>query len=84
MAFLYVFFFFQPSQILPGKLAASKSSARNDTQPFDPIITDARTSMHAKPDDEEYVAICMAVKDQSLDLPEWLIHHYHHLGVRRF
>ena len=33
---------------------------------------------------EEYVAICMAVKDQSLDLPEWFVHHYHHLGIRRF
>jgi Glycosyltransferase family 92 len=35
-------------------------------------------------DDEEYVAICMAVRNQSLDLPEVLSHHYHHLGVRRF
>ena len=34
--------------------------------------------------DEEYVAICAAVKDQSLDLREWFIHHYHHLGIRRF
>jgi len=34
--------------------------------------------------DDEYVAICMAVKDQQLDLPEFFIHHYHHLGIRRF
>jgi hypothetical protein len=33
---------------------------------------------------EEYMAICMAVKNQSLDLPEWFVHHYHHLGIRRF
>lgn len=33
---------------------------------------------------EEYVAICMAVKDQALDLPEFFIHHYHHIGIRRF
>ena len=35
-------------------------------------------------DDEEYVALCMAVKDQVEDLPEYLSHHYYHLGVRRF
>lgn len=34
--------------------------------------------------DDEYVAICMAVKDQSQDLPEFFIHHYHHIGIRRF
>lgn len=33
---------------------------------------------------EEYVAICLAVKDQSRDLGEWLTHHYHHVGIRRF
>ncbi|KAL8708071.1 MAG: hypothetical protein Q9220_007003 [cf. Caloplaca sp. 1 TL-2023] len=36
------------------------------------------------PDNEEYVAICMAVRDQHRELPELLQHHYHHLGVRRF
>lgn len=35
-------------------------------------------------DDEEYIAFCMTVKDQPLDLRESLIHHYHHLGIRRF
>jgi hypothetical protein len=34
--------------------------------------------------EEEYVAVCMAVKDQHLDLQEFFIHHYHHLGIRRF
>jgi hypothetical protein len=35
-------------------------------------------------DDEEYMAICMAVKDQSLDLPEFFQHHYYNIGFRRF
>jgi hypothetical protein len=35
-------------------------------------------------DGEEYIALCLAIKDQSLDLLEWLTHHYHHLGIRRF
>ncbi|EQL00842.1 hypothetical protein G6O67_005415 [Ophiocordyceps sinensis] len=33
---------------------------------------------------DEYLAICLAVKDQGLDLPEWLQHHYHHMGVGKF
>jgi hypothetical protein len=39
---------------------------------------------HPYPRDDEYVAVCMAVKDQHLDLPEFFIHHYHHLGIKRF
>ncbi|KAF7870635.1 hypothetical protein EAF04_004379 [Stromatinia cepivora] len=34
--------------------------------------------------DDEYVSVCMAVKDQQQDLPEWFIHHYYHLGIKRF
>lgn len=26
----------------------------------------------------------MAAKDQSKDLPEFFIHHYYHIGIRRF
>lgn len=33
---------------------------------------------------EEYLAICLSVKDQDRDLPEWFTHHYHHIGIRRF
>jgi hypothetical protein len=33
---------------------------------------------------EEYVAICLGVKDQGRDLGEWLTHHYHHVGIKRF
>ncbi len=33
---------------------------------------------------DEYVAVCMSVKDQSLDLIEFFVHHYHHMGIRRF
>lgn len=35
-------------------------------------------------DTEEYVALCLSVKNQSLDLNEWLTHHYHHAMVNRF
>ncbi|RDW59009.1 hypothetical protein BP5796_11933 [Coleophoma crateriformis] len=33
---------------------------------------------------DEYIAICIAIKDQRQDLKEWMIHHYHHLGIHRF
>ncbi|KAF7920748.1 uncharacterized protein EAE98_008777 [Botrytis deweyae] len=34
--------------------------------------------------DDEYVSVCMAVKDQQNDLPEFFTHHYYHLGIKRF
>ncbi len=40
------------------------------------------------PDDaipnNEYVAICLSLRDQAQDLTESLVHHYHHHGIRRF
>lgn len=33
---------------------------------------------------DEYLAICLAVRDQHLDLPEFLQHHYYAMGIRRF
>ncbi|KAL8832884.1 MAG: hypothetical protein Q9170_004704 [Blastenia crenularia] len=36
------------------------------------------------PDNEEYIAFCLNVRDQYRDLPEFLQHHYHHHGIRRF
>jgi hypothetical protein len=41
-------------------------------------------AMYPPDSSEEYVATCMAVKDQFSDLSEVLVHHYHHLGIRRF
>ncbi|KAI5478130.1 hypothetical protein MNV49_005394 [Pseudohyphozyma bogoriensis] len=34
--------------------------------------------------DEGYLGICLAVKGQTFDLPEWLRHHYYHVGVKNF
>ena len=36
------------------------------------------------PDDEEYIAFCLVVRNQSIDMPEFFVHHYHHHGIRRF
>lgn len=35
-------------------------------------------------DESEYVAFCVAHRNQIRDLPEFLNHHYHHHGIRRF
>lgn len=35
-------------------------------------------------DDEEYVSLCLAIKDQPGDLDEFLAHYYYHHGIRRF
>ena len=35
-------------------------------------------------DNGGYLAICLVTKDQYPDLTEWLVHHYHHHGIRRF
>ena len=36
------------------------------------------------PDHAEHLAICLVVRNQSIDMPEFFVHHYHHHGVRRF
>lgn len=55
-----------------GMASTSQSSADAES----PSVTPA--------DDDEYVAICIAVRNQHHELPELLQHHYHHLGIRRF
>ncbi|KAF7540149.1 hypothetical protein G7054_g1558 [Neopestalotiopsis clavispora] len=46
----------------------------------DPIAT---SKVHHV-EDPEYLAVCLAVRDQALDLPEFLQHHYHNMGVGHF
>lgn len=55
------------------------STASNGTKVTNPA------TIYPPPQPEfEYVAMCVAVRDQARDLPEFLIHHYHHFGIRRF
>lgn len=30
------------------------------------------------------IAFCSSVRDQSQDMPEWFIHHYHNIGIKAF
>ncbi|KAJ9144286.1 Glycosyltranserase family 2 [Pleurostoma richardsiae] len=34
--------------------------------------------------DDAYVAVCLAIRNQAPDLPEWLQHHYYNMGIRKF
>lgn len=62
-----------PNHATPPANIHSPSSSPTDKKP-----TSASES------GEEYLAVCVAMRDQTKDLPEWLIHHYHHAGVSRF
>ncbi|KFY32418.1 hypothetical protein V493_00210 [Pseudogymnoascus sp. VKM F-4281 (FW-2241)] len=62
---------------------ADKEAAAEPTAPAAPETTFTPAPFDSG-DKEEYLAICVSVKDQYLDLLEWLTHHYHHHNVRRF
>jgi len=67
--------------------ASMKASSTADTAEPTTLTAPATTFTPApfdSCDNEEYLAICVSVKDQYLDLLEWLTHHYHHHNVRRF
>ena len=72
----------------PKEDTASKEITHNSASPTTSGIEAAftRTPYPALPpgDDEEYMSICIAVKNQHLDLLEWFPHYYYHHGIRRF
>jgi len=35
-------------------------------------------------DTNEYIAVCLGVRDPDPDISEWFTHYYHHHGIRRF
>lgn len=69
-------------------LEASRAS-EDDAMSFDTMMPGQKIKkpfLGSKQDirDDEYVSVCIAVKDQGPDLPEWFVHHYYHLGIKRF
>ncbi|OBT56774.1 hypothetical protein VE04_03731 [Pseudogymnoascus sp. 24MN13] len=62
---------------------ANKETPAEPTAPAAPETTFTPAPFDSG-DKDEYLAICVSVKDQYLDLLEWLTHHYHHHNVRRF
>ncbi|KAJ3169248.1 hypothetical protein HDU88_001045 [Geranomyces variabilis] len=61
--------------LVPSKSATPSSP----TTPYSPL-----PPRPPPPPRSEYVAICLAVRGQKPDLPEWFIHHYYHLNINRF
>jgi hypothetical protein len=69
---------------LNGIGTSKESSSKESSKGNNELAEQVEKTTHRIDPDDEYVAICMAVKGQHLDLPEVFIHHYHHLGIRRF
>ncbi len=63
-----------PSDIIASPVGSATESTFTRT-PYPPLPPG---------DDEEYMSICIAVKNQHLDLLEWFPHYYYHHGIRRF
>ncbi|KAL6718196.1 hypothetical protein ACLMJK_004284 [Lecanora helva] len=78
---------------LTGEPSANSSSRPEETSGLDLPEDEASEyksgpikaqSSPAPADEEEYLAICLLVKDDPLELREFFTHHYHHHGIRRF
>ncbi|KAG0651560.1 hypothetical protein D0Z07_1855 [Hyphodiscus hymeniophilus] len=52
----------------------------------DPLVVEGPEDHDFPPDGAPtpYIAVCMAVRNQARDLREFLVHHYYHIGIRRF
>lgn len=70
---------FSKEKLKPSNESASTTgsgiTAKFTTTPYPPLPPG---------DDGEYMSICIAVKNQHLDLLEWFPHYYFHHGIRRF
>ena len=72
----------QPRKSVPFSLSHLEPSFEN----VESISNNLRVGFPPLPpaDDEEYVSLCVAIKDQPRDLDEFLVHYYYHHGIRRF
>jgi hypothetical protein len=61
-----------PLDALKSHLPGSTAGSTAETETEEVVIRKAYPQL-PPPDDEEYVAFCIAVKDQHLDLPEFLV-----------
>ena len=68
------------------KVPFSSSHLEPSLEDIEPISNNLRVGFPPLPpaDDEEYVSLCVAIKDQHRDLDEFLVHYYYHHGIRRF
>ncbi|TVY29887.1 hypothetical protein LHYA1_G001726 [Lachnellula hyalina] len=76
-------------QVPTKKPDSKKAQAENVTYPQKAdeeqnVEADEATALDKPVPPADYVAFCVAVKDQAIDLPEFFIHHYHHIDIQRF
>ncbi|TVY43028.1 Glycosyltransferase family 92 protein [Lachnellula subtilissima] len=74
---------------VPSEKADAKAQAEKETDPQKAdeeqnVEADEATALDKPVPPADYVAFCVAVKNQAIDLPEFFIHHYHHIGIQRF
>ena len=71
----------KPTKEIPFSLSHLEPSFEN----VESISNNLRVGFPPLPpaDDEEYVSLCVAIKDQPQDLDEFLVHYYYHHGIRR-
>ena len=67
----------------PPTSSSDSEPTREDARPIHSNSTVAFPPL-PPPDDQEYVSLCVAIKDQPGDLNEFLAHYYYHHGIRRF
>ena len=80
------------ANIPPGKPSILSPEPELGLEDLGPILNNSailNNSMVAFPplppaDDEEYLSLCLAIKNQPSDLDEFLTHYYYHHGIRRF
>ena len=80
------------ANIPPGKPSILSPEPELGLDDLGPILNNSailNKSMVAFPplppaDDEEYLSLCLAIKNQPGDLDEFLTHYYYHHGIRRF
>ncbi|KAI9730308.1 MAG: hypothetical protein M1818_008211 [Claussenomyces sp. TS43310] len=52
--------------------------------PVNPLVEELAEAWLAEQAQPEYLALCIAIKDQQRDMHEFLVHHYYHMNVSRF
>ncbi|KAL9134123.1 MAG: hypothetical protein Q9175_004694 [Cornicularia normoerica] len=75
-----------PANIPPEEASVSSPDSEPSLEDAGPIPNSLTVAFPPLPpaDDEEYVSLCLAIKDQPSELDEFLVHHYYHHGIRRF
>src|SRR5437588_6308084 len=80
LCYLTTTFIYRPAPVNPVDI-----SEKAPHHSWVPLSADTSTLRPISPgDDTEYLALCVPVHNNPSLIPEFLTHHYHHIGIRRF